>query len=416
MKANADLYLDPRQRADGTHSVKIRVTFNRKRRYYSTGINLKAKKSDDKEEHNELELLMNAKRRTDEQKAIYIKLNFYLTKASKIVDSLEVFTFGLFESMYFESRDVHKSVSYAFDEKIKSLITNRQVSTASTYDSAKRSLESFKKDVSFADIDVNFLKRYERWMLDNDRSVTTIGIYLRNLRALFNSKEIDPKLYPFGDGKYEIPTARNVKKALSLEEIALIYNFEADPNTWIETARDYWIFLYLANGMNVKDFTLLRWKDIRNNTLSFVRAKTKNTRKTQKVITVDLKPQLKEIIQKYGKHSLNQNDYVFPHLTHDMTPADLADYLVKKNIPFRDAHHIVAHLVALANQKGKTLAELPLEVYREYSRAFDKDLYQAIDIGEIIKRKKSLGGPAPIEVKRQLAWLQIQIKKFKEKK
>lgn len=95
---------------------------------------------------------------------------------------------------------------------------------------------------------------------------------------------------------------------------------------------------------------------------------------------------------------------------------DLADYLVKKNIPFRDAHHIVAHLVALANQKGKTLAELPLEVYREYSRAFDKDLYQAIDIGEIIKRKKSLGGPAPIEVKRQLAWLQIQIKKFKEKK
>ena len=320
MKANADLYLDPRQRADGTHSVKIRVTFNRKRRYYSTGINLKAKKSDDKEEHNELELLMNAKRRTDEQKAIYIKLNFYLTKASKIVDSLEVFTFGLFESMYFESRDVHKSVSYAFDEKIKSLITNRQVSTASTYDSAKRSLESFKKDVSFADIDVNFLKRYERWMLDNGRSVTTIGIYLRNLRALFNSKEIDPKLYPFGDGKYEIPTARNVKKALSLEEIALIYNFEADPNTWIETARDYWIFLYLANGMNVKDFTLLRWKDIKNNTLSYVRAKTKNTRKTQKVITVDLKPQLKEIIQKYGKHSLNQNDYIFPHLTHDMTP------------------------------------------------------------------------------------------------
>ena len=54
-----------------------------KRRHYSTGINLKAKKSDDKEEHNELELLMNAKRRTDEQKAIYIKLNFYLTKAQK---------------------------------------------------------------------------------------------------------------------------------------------------------------------------------------------------------------------------------------------------------------------------------------------------------------------------------------------
>lgn len=84
---------------------------------------------------------------------------------------------------------------------------------------------------------------------------------------------------------------------------------------------------------------------------------------------------------------------------------DLADYLVNKGIPFRTAHHIVAEIVSEAHQKGITLAELPLEVYREYSRSFDTDLYEAIDLKNIIEKKSSLGGPAPEEVKRQLNWL-----------
>ncbi len=88
---------------------------------------------------------------------------------------------------------------------------------------------------------------------------------------------------------------------------------------------------------------------------------------------------------------------------------DLADYLVKKGIPFRDAHHIVAGLVGLAHAKGQTLAELPLEVYREHSRAFDEDLYQAIDLKQVLLQKNSLGGPAPLEVKRQLAWIKDQL-------
>ena len=88
---------------------------------------------------------------------------------------------------------------------------------------------------------------------------------------------------------------------------------------------------------------------------------------------------------------------------------DLADYLVNKGIPFRTAHHIVAEIVSEAHQKGITLAELPLEVYREYSRSFDTDLYEAIDLKNIIEKKSSLGGPAPEEVKRQLNWLLKEI-------
>lgn len=94
---------------------------------------------------------------------------------------------------------------------------------------------------------------------------------------------------------------------------------------------------------------------------------------------------------------------------------DLADYLVRKGVPFRDAHHIVALVVKKAMQKGETLAELPLEVYREYSRYFEQDLYEAIDLETIVKKKNSLGGPAPEEVKRQINWLSNKIKEFQEK-
>ncbi|MDI9490290.1 MAG: argininosuccinate lyase [Clostridiaceae bacterium] len=95
-----------------------------------------------------------------------------------------------------------------------------------------------------------------------------------------------------------------------------------------------------------------------------------------------------------------------------LSATDLADYLVKKDIPFRDAHHLVAELVDLASKEGKTLAQLPLEAYREVSRVFEPDLYEVIDMKNIVMTKESLGGPAPQEVKRQIEWVKQKLKTF----
>jgi len=84
-------------------------------------------------------------------------------------------------------------------------------------------------------------------------------------------------------------------------------------------ARDYWFFLYLSNGMNVKDFCLLRWTDIDNDLITYERAKTTNTRKEKKKITVALKPQSLAIIKAYGQPSISNTAYVFPHLTQKMS-------------------------------------------------------------------------------------------------
>ena len=84
---------------------------------------------------------------------------------------------------------------------------------------------------------------------------------------------------------------------------------------------------------------------------------------------------------------------------------DLADYLVKKGLPFRSAYKISGQLVALCIQKGTVLEELPLEVYREYSPLFEKDLYCDIDLVTCVEKRISEGGTSVASVKAQIAYV-----------
>ncbi|MBK7099540.1 MAG: tyrosine-type recombinase/integrase [Sphingobacteriales bacterium] len=158
-------------------------------------------------------------------------------------------------------------------------------------------------------------------MLKNGKSITTVGIYLRALRAIYNLQNIDRSLYPFGEraGGYSIPTGKNIKKALPIEDISKIVFFDAKAGTMQEMARDYWIFIYLGNGMNVKDFCLLKRKNISGNILTYQRAKTVRSKKEPQMITVSLKPEAKEVIRKWGVLSIDPESYLFPHLQKKMT-------------------------------------------------------------------------------------------------
>ncbi len=84
---------------------------------------------------------------------------------------------------------------------------------------------------------------------------------------------------------------------------------------------------------------------------------------------------------------------------------DLADYLVKKGLPFRSAYKISGELVALCIQKGTVLEELPLETYKAYSDLFDSDLYQQIDLAACVEKRISEGGTSTASVKAQIAWV-----------
>jgi site-specific recombinase XerD len=197
----------------------------------------------------------------------------------------------------------------------------KRIGNAVNYKCAKASLQGFKSDLKFADVTPAFLKKYENWMLTNGKSRTTVGIYLRCLRAIFNKANIDKSLYPFGEAqqKYSIPTSRNIKKALTLEEIGKIFYFETSEGSMEERAKDYWIFIYLCNGLNVKDLCLLKHKNIQGNILTYERAKTKRSKNNGEKITVSLKQEAKKIISKWGQVSINPETYVFHHLQKGIT-------------------------------------------------------------------------------------------------
>jgi argininosuccinate lyase len=88
---------------------------------------------------------------------------------------------------------------------------------------------------------------------------------------------------------------------------------------------------------------------------------------------------------------------------------DLADYLVRKGMPFREAHHMVGAVVALAEKLGKRLDQLTLAELRSVSPKFDSRARDVFDLGKAMKRRAVIGAPGTKEVARQLARWQKQL-------
>ena len=89
---------------------------------------------------------------------------------------------------------------------------------------------------------------------------------------------------------------------------------------------------------------------------------------------------------------------------------DLADYLVKKGLPFRSAYKISGQLVALCIQQNTVLEALPLDTYKQYSDLFAEDLYEDIDLVTCVEKRVSEGGTSVASVKTQIAYVKQQIK------
>lgn len=214
------------------------------------------------------------------------------------------------------------------------------IGDANLYESAVVSLARFtnKDEVLYDDVTVDFLNRYEAWMLREGKaaqpkkgkngqlmkrpgtpaSITTVGMYLRQVRSMFNISKTSDRHYPFGEGGYTIPSSRNIKKALSKEDIGKIISYE--PKSPGEgQARDLWLFSYLSNGINFLDMLSIKWDSFsqRDMTIQFVRSKTKGTKKSRlSNVQIDLFPISIEIIERWGD---KRNEYIFPFFSKDMT-------------------------------------------------------------------------------------------------
>lgn len=326
---NVSLYLDTRRQKDnGTYPVRIRVydTSTKKARLYTTDFDLMEK------DFNRIFFPEIGQRFKKEEKDIQTDLLAIESEYKEKSESLSIFTFEAFEKLFEIKRGDVINVFWHYESRIEDLKASNRFGTALTYESSLKSLKSFllakngraPKILHFQDITAKDLQRYEDWMTESEgKSLTTVGIYLRALREIINSaidsKIIDREIYPFGPKRYEIPASSNTKKAFDSDQLEKL--FQAVPKIEEQQkAKDFWFFSFVCNGMNIKDIVYLKWKNINDGQIEFVREKTKRTKKAkQKVIQVPLTDFAKSFIEKYSNSDRSKNSYVFQIINDDMS-------------------------------------------------------------------------------------------------
>lgn len=189
-------------------------------------------------------------------------------KANKIAKDLkEEFSFEMFEALFYDKPQKSKSrvkIYALFKEYIDNLMKQEQIGTAKSYITAQKSIQTYALNLALKEIIPQFLYAFEKQMLDKGRSISTVSIYLRSLRTIMNiAKEkglLAPFLYPFGSRmkkKYEEPIARNIKKALEIEDIRKIKKVEIIEED-ADFTRNIWLFSFYCNGMNIADICKMK--------------------------------------------------------------------------------------------------------------------------------------------------------------
>jgi integrase len=290
--------------------IRVRVTYKRKQVYYSTGISLDdlqwAKVSDQKTK-SKAEL----KIRED----IYVV--FDITK--KHIETLIKDDNFSFENLNYRLGHAGAdTVNAAFKTKIEKLFANNKIGTSEWYKYALRGATLFAGgNIQFAQVTVDWLKKYEKYLLDEGKSYTTISMYMRALQVIMNDAKtiglVKAANHPFGKGKYEIPQHEGRKMALTLPQIGQLVKYEC-PTETIEMCRDIWFFSYLCNGANVTDICKLKYSNISNGEIGFYRQKTIAKSKIKKQVRAVITPEMQQIIQRWGNNRISPDTFIFPFL------------------------------------------------------------------------------------------------------
>jgi len=312
-KASTRFMFDTRRLLkNGKYPVRIEVYYRGQTMRYGTGISLSPKEWKEIDSINSTSPLLKNERK---------RLMKFITSANEIIHELDqdfsfpVFTYRFCGRMikgFINMYDVYD----VMQDYANNLKKDGRMGSFDSYTYTLNSLRMFKTQLTFEEITVDFLKRYESYMLNKNKSYATIGIHLRNLRAMVNialmHKIITKESYPFGAGrgKYLIPQACAVKKALSDEDLAKILKYKPISSTE-EWALDIWLFSFYCNGMNTADIFDLTHENISGDILHFYRQKTKTSKQRQEPVEVFITDPIKEILLKRRNKDLKEGHYIF---------------------------------------------------------------------------------------------------------
>ncbi|WP_301914666.1 site-specific integrase [Phocaeicola coprophilus] len=331
------VFLDTRTvNKKGTYPVKIKVYFQGKPKYYPTGICMSTK-----EELEEV-LESKSKKNIEIQDIIHKEFN-RISKNVNILVERGTFSFSNLNNML--GKNIGGTLNEMISAKIKELENEEKFGTSAFYKGTLSLLKRYMKhDVPIKEVTVEWLNGLEKFILKTANQ-TTVAMNMRNIRAIMNIAKqvgvIRESDYPFGRGKYQIKEGSGKKKALNKKQLKAIAEY-SDGNMTTEFYRDLWLFIYFCNGLNVADLISLKFSDIQNGEISFIRKKTKDRTRDVKRIYAAITPEMYSIINKWGNDP-KKSVYIFPFLK----PGDSAWEHEKKK----------KNLTKLINKRMKMIGE-----------------------------------------------------------
>ncbi|MGD9929565.1 MAG: tyrosine-type recombinase/integrase [Mangrovibacterium sp.] len=307
-----------RKKKDNTATVKLRIIYQRFPKYYTTKMSMDEKT---------YELICSGSK-ANNIKTKRIHIYEQLKKAYEIIVEMPEFSFEVFERKFSNKRTSNNIFPY-FDNYIKQLEEEGRVGTKVSYFYAKKALADYcKKDLlPFDKLTVDFLSKFERSIVEAGGSPTSVGYHVRCFKKLYNDAMRDGNAkaenYPFGNkqkGLYSPPAPRNIKKALSTSDLKAIFGYQPVSGSSEHFHTDIWKFSYLCNGINMKDICLLKYKNIKGDSIEFNRAKLATTKRDGKPIQIAIIEETRQIIKQWGNTPELPDTYIFPILTDGLTP------------------------------------------------------------------------------------------------
>ena len=292
--------------SNGEHPLMLCVCKDRKRKFQSLGISIKAELWDFKTNQ--------PKDKCPNRERIAVLISEKINEIQKAALDKRIAGKDFTATTLIESttnNTTNKTAGEYYLTYIQNLQKENRIRYAGMFEVSYSSFIKFNKhlDIPFSDIDVAWLKRYEKWMKEQNLSVSTISTRIRHLRAVFNlaitEHSIKSDCYPFHSYKVSKLNKQTAKRALNKQDILKVMQYKG--TSLMEClAIDIFIFSYLNAGINFIDIAKLKYSNIIENHLTY------NREKTKKLISIPLQAEAMEIIAKYKNM---KSPYLFPVLS-----------------------------------------------------------------------------------------------------
>lgn len=323
---SVSIFLDPQVKQNDLHSVRFRLIHNREIYNFTPGFSLTLadfKKMDNpylknpelKKTKEQIEKSFDIIGETIDS---ILKNGEYSHEKLKILLKVGKFT------------DVLKYM----DSMILGFETDGRMGNAEIYRNAKAFLRKYLgEDVPFKKVSPKVLETLANKAQSSGMRQTSLSMYLRTIRAVYNSaidaNIIDRSLYPFTqnegkDGKYQIREGEGTHNALTVFQMSQIVKMEISEHTpALRRSRDLFLLIFHMGGINIGDLLCLKWKDIKNGEIQFIRKKTNLTNSKEVIIKVPVTDSVKKYLDLYGTQDMNPDDYILPFMQEATTKADI---------------------------------------------------------------------------------------------